>query len=87
VPLDSNFPSDGHRQKLKTKASSSTLDTEDLWYWHAYEYGWRRVMIGGDDLPVDPEKRWFNAELAAAAEVFFCRKFNKRPPRTQEAAE
>jgi len=53
--------------------SLEKLGTEDLWRWHAYDYGWRRVMLGDQRRisTLDPEGRWFDAALAADAEEMF----------------
>ncbi len=55
------------------------MSDEDRWRWHAYDYGWRRVML--DDFtkrsPIDDAGEWFNASGAREAELFFRRKFNR----------
>jgi hypothetical protein len=77
------FPSEGHYQELKAKGFEGRIADEDLWAWHAYDYGWRRVILRcrDDNSPIDPDKRWFDGRLAAEAEVFCCCKFGKRIPR------
>jgi hypothetical protein len=76
------FPSEGHYQELRAKGFEGRIANQDLWAWHAYDYGWRRVILQrrDDNSPIDPDKRWFDASLAAAAEVLYCRKFGKRIP-------
>ena len=73
------FPSLGHRTLLLRK-SRGDRTTDDQWFIHAYDYGWRRVAI--DDKvspsPIDPERQWFDARLVDAAEAMW-RKFFDRP--------
>jgi hypothetical protein len=58
------------------------LSEDDRWLWHAYDYGWRRVVL--DDVaktsPIDRDGVWFDAALAYSAETFYRRKFNKPAP-------
>ena len=77
------FASAEHRDALvaKLRTDSLVMD-EDLWAWHAYNYGWRRVMLQTRDdvLAIDPGRHWYDAALAAEAEIFYCRKFHKQAP-------
>lgn len=80
--MNERFPSEAHLVELKAKGDDGRRSDDDLWAWHAYDYGWRRVMLNTrDDIsPLDPKHEWFNAGLAAKAEIFYCRKLNKPAP-------
>ena len=43
----------------------------EQWAWHAENYANRRVMLNADERtsPMDPDGRWYNADLVAAAEA------------------
>jgi hypothetical protein len=86
------FPSDAHRQALlqschrdlkKETLSLAPLTDEQRWFWHSYDYGWRRVIMEdfSKQSPIDRSGEWYDASLARAAEDFYRRKFNK--PRQQ----
>jgi hypothetical protein len=62
--------------------NARALNPDDMYHWHAYGYGWRRIMLQtrDDRSPIDPDKQWYREELAAAAEWFYSRQFNGRPP-------
>jgi hypothetical protein len=83
------FPSEEHYETLKDKGFDGRVIDEDLWAWHAYTYGWRRVMLQtrDDALPIDEGKHWFSAELAAQAEAFYCKKFRKPAPPLESATQ
>lgn len=70
------------------KASGSLREFTDLetWYWHAYDYAWRRVVLANDDThsPLDPDGAWFNSGLVERAEAFFRAKYRK--PKVQPIA-
>ena len=81
------FPSNTHladlRQRLKDgKFQWNVLTESDLWHYHAYDYGFRRVMLNdfSQDYPLDPHGRWFSALLAEAAEDFYRRKLKRPKP-------
>jgi hypothetical protein len=80
--VDSRFPSEKHFDELKAKGFDGRRSDEDLWAWHAYDYGWRRIILQtrDDNSPIDPGRVWFNVKFAAEAEIFYARKFNKRAP-------
>jgi hypothetical protein len=81
--IDRNFPTKEHWESVKKKVSEHlTLTDPEMRAWQNYNYGWRRVMLQtrDDQLPTDPERKWFNAELAARAEIFFSKLFNRRAP-------
>lgn len=82
----STFPHMAHRDDLKSKCRRKghdgqelpglyleQLSREDRFFWHAYNYGFRRIALGlvDDKSPIDPERKWFDAELAAIAEAFW----------------
>ena len=85
-----SFPSIAHRMHLRQK-SYSARTTEEKWFMHSYDYGWRRVMLEDfdDRSPVDPERAWLNYGLVAAAEGMWRKHLNrplpvKRPDPTPE---
>lgn len=64
------------------------IDEQQRWFWHAYDYGWRRVVMGDNRKfsPIDPDKgdgagKWYDASLAAVAEKFYRTKLNKPAPK------
>jgi hypothetical protein len=81
-------------QRIGKSDSTINLDLlaePDRWHWHAYDYGWRRVMLDEkvDQSPIDRYKRWFEPRLANVAEGFWRRALNKplpvkHPPATAE---
>jgi hypothetical protein len=87
--LIARFPSEEHYEDLKSKGFEGHVIDEDLWAWHAYAYGWRRVMLQtrDDALPIDDGKHWFSAELAAQAEAFYSKKFRERAPPLESATQ
>jgi hypothetical protein len=66
-----HFPSQEHYEELKAKGFNGRVSDEDKRAWHAYDYGWRRVMLGRreDISPLDPGRQQFNADLADQAEL------------------
>lgn len=60
------------RKTLRQAGYSSFTDNE-LWQYHAYDYGWRRVYLfsKSDQSPIDPQGQWFNGKMTEAAEKFF----------------
>ncbi len=76
------FPSDEHYAELRKKGFDGRRTDEDQWAWHAYSYGWRRIMLQTRDdlLPIDPARVWFNPTFAALAEIYWSRKLRIRAP-------
>src|SRR5690242_1567380 len=76
--VSAQFPSRGHlaslRQNLR-KTGGGTLSVPDLWLWHAYVYGFRRVALNDYQpvSPIDAMGEWFHGELVEAAEAFYKR--------------
>jgi hypothetical protein len=72
------FPSETHYKWLKEKGFNGRREEQDLLHWHAYDYGCRRIILRtrDDNSPIDSDRRWFDAKLAAIAEIFYARKFN-----------
>jgi hypothetical protein len=83
-----SFPSVEHKRMLKDLAATnrgldiSILTDECRRQWHAYDYGWRRVYLQTrDDIsPIDHGRVWFDDNLAAEAEIFWCRVAGKKAP-------
>lgn len=94
------FPSGANRtalhQKLQAisggkeanKLDLNLLSTEERWHWHAYDYGWRRVIKSDRQpvSPIDPDGDWYDAALAQAAELYWRRRFNKPTPKDGDKA-
>jgi hypothetical protein len=82
MAIDDRFPSEAHYAELRAKGYAGRIGDEDLWAWHAYDYGWRRVMLQtrDDNSPIDPDRAWYDAKFAAEAEIFYARKLNRRAP-------
>jgi hypothetical protein len=57
---------------------------DELWMWHAYDYAWRRVMLGDWSVPAgyDRTGEWFNQSLVEQAEAMWRKRLNRprRPP-------
>ena len=66
----------------RKKVGINNLSDTARWHYHAYDYGWRRVVLGqgAPNSPIDPEAKWFNGPLADRAEEMWRRFFN-RPKR------
>jgi len=76
------FPSEKHYEQLKAKGFEGRVLDADLWWWHAYDYGWRRIILQtrADNSPIDLGRAWRDPQLAANAEVFYAEKFGKKAP-------
>jgi hypothetical protein len=82
------FPDLQHRLALKKVAQTKRGFDFDLLTeiqrkeWHAYDYGERRIYLQtrDDQIPTDPDKVWFDAELAAQAEIFWSKVSGKQAP-------
>jgi hypothetical protein len=76
------FPSREHHaalcEKVKAQAALSDAERRD---WHAYVYGWRRVLLCNSERfsPVDPSGQYFHASRVGLAEGFF--RLQYQPPR------
>jgi hypothetical protein len=62
----------------------SALAEAELWFYHAYHYGWARVYLNDYNRtwPLDPKGQWFNARGVEQAELMFEAEL-RRPPRVQ----
>jgi len=80
---DSCFPSDEHYEELKSKGSHGRISRRDQLCWHAYDYGWRRVVLQDvhGNSPIDPKRKRFDANLVAAAEKYWSRKYHGSGPK------
>lgn len=60
------------RKAMRDKGYSTFTDPE-LWQWHAYDYGWRRVYLKdrNERSPIDEDGAWYDPALATAAERVF----------------
>ncbi len=58
----------------------STLTDAELWSYHAYDYGWRQLFVGGNvtSSPIDPTGRWFSPGGAHQVELMFIAECSKR---------
>jgi hypothetical protein len=70
------FPSPEHYEQLKTQVTDiglAALHDEDRRQWHAYDYAWRRVRLNRPEpsAPIDPEGRWYHAQLVNLAVAMF----------------
>jgi hypothetical protein len=94
------FPSIADRKGLLQQLQKAGWNLEkafteqERWFWHAYDYGLRRFLVGDDRKfsPIDPDGKWFDQTLAAVAEKFYRTTLDKRPPpqrsrQVEEAAE
>ena len=71
-----NFPSHAHLTGLRRGLKEGRFNswtTEELYYWHAYDYGWRRFRLGDarTKSPIDQEGKWFDQLLADQAFDFY----------------
>lgn len=87
------FPSEGNHNRLRRslmdhKGSMESFTDLECWWWHAYDYGWRRVMLGerNHQSPIDPDGDWCNTLLVDQAEVFWRAKTHRNPPKTWSRA-
>lgn len=85
------FPSVEQRaallQKCRTNSSPNTLKfavftNDERAFWHAYDYGWRRVVLEDytPTSPIDRDGLWYDGALAYAAELHYRAKFNRPKP-------
>lgn len=77
------FPSREHHAALRQRFrqdGTKIFSSDDRFHWHAYDYGWRRVMLGDQRhiSPIDPTGEWFNEFLANGAEAFWRAKMGKQ---------
>jgi hypothetical protein len=88
----STFPSLEHRESLQQKFKAggyswSALTHPERSQYHAYDYGWRRVVL--DDAkrvsPIDQEGRWFDPYLIGQAEAMW-RRAHPEPKQPERAA-
>ena len=82
------FPSFADHENLRLiVAQGRYFDLTDaqLWNFHSYEYGWRRVFLHSTNnfSPLDPQRQWFDHDSAAMAEAMFRAKVERRFPRRQ----
>jgi hypothetical protein len=61
------------------KDGIATFDEFELWYWHAYTYGFRRVVLGAFEFtsPIDPEGRWYGDDQVRAAERYYRKRLGR----------
>src|SRR5271170_3944129 len=71
------FPSEDHRAALVGRKDLSDGEREQ---YHAYDYGWRRVMLSNfaRTSPIDPEGAWFRPQPVEQAEAMYRQKFARR---------
>jgi hypothetical protein len=70
------FPSEPHRQGLLgavERGGFAALNGQELLWFHAYRYGWRRVRLGdfAQSYPVDPKGQHFDGVLVGQAAQFY----------------
>lgn len=63
------------------KRSEKKLSNAETWQYHAYNYGWLRVIINEDHSQIDPQRLWFNDGLVRQSEAMWRKFFNKPLPR------
>ena len=76
VPYYPIFPSLGHQKVLRHGLRSGAFNSwsnEDRYYWHAYDYAWRRWKLHDARLrsPIDPEGKWYDEPLIEMALEYF----------------
>jgi hypothetical protein len=82
------FPSDAHLKNLRQRLTNGKFELttvftdQETWFYYAYDYGFHRVKFQTRDDVIgnDLDKRWYNADMAAAAEMYYCRKLGLHPP-------
>jgi hypothetical protein len=82
------FPSDEHLKNLRQRLTNGKFELttvftdQETWFYYAYDYGFRRVKFQTRDDVIgnDLDKRWYNADMAAAAEIYYSRKLGFKPP-------
>lgn len=62
------------------KDGIATFDQFELWYWHAYTYAFRRVMLSAYEFtsPIDPEGRWYADDHIRAAERYYRKRLGRQ---------
>lgn len=75
------FPSLEHYQSIRKKlreSGYSVFTRDELWYYHSYDYGWRRVFLNqpAETSPIDEDGTWFNSLMVDRAEVMFLARKN-----------
>lgn len=68
--------------------SIELLDTGDRWSWYAYDYGFRRIILGDYTKvsPIDTAGAWFDDSLVSAAERFYKLMFDRATVKKAYAA-
>lgn len=71
-----SFPSLEHYQLIRKKLRDSgyaAFTRDDVWYYHAYDYGWRRVFLNqrNEVSPIDEDGQWFNGLMVDRTEQVF----------------
>lgn len=79
------FPSLEDRTRilcLRKELGIAALEHHDRTHLHAYDYGWRRAVLGEltPASPLDPDGRWLDPTMIAAAERMWRIKLNIRSP-------
>lgn len=79
---DLSFPSEDHRAELVTQRKGYGLTDGEREMYHAYVYGFRRVMLGNfaRTSPVDPEGTWFRPQRVEQVEAMYRAKFARPKP-------
>lgn len=79
------FPSLEHRAELVTARKGYGVTDGEKEQYHAYAYGFRRVMFGNfaRTSPIDPAGEWFRPQRVEQAEAMYRAKFARpKPPAT-----
>jgi len=87
------FPSEAHRQSLLgevDRGGFAALNGQELLWFHAYRYAWRRVKLGdfAQSYQCDPKGEHFDGVLVGQAMQFYGWKPQppKRPPTPEDIA-
>lgn len=74
-----DFPSEENLKALRRIGIVGLHDDVDLWRYHAYQYGFRRVVLRNFDgaYPMDPDGEWLDPYMVDRAEEFWRRKLGK----------
>lgn len=82
------------RQKFRpsgyeSSGSTRNLSEDELWRWHAYDYGFRSIILGDKNTrsPIDPTGQWFDKHLVWSAEGFYRAMVGARSDRTQDSID